>query len=193
MLRQVALEALEPRTLLSTLLPPSVLQGSQSFISYNGDGNGNESSPTIAVDPLNPNKMVAAWVLNNPKLAPGPTVFVQAAYSSNGGNTWSSLFSEDLIRNPTATSAPIDFTTSTDPSVAFDHNEHIYVLESQQAGSSGALVLNTFDFSGNLTRPTTLLVSQPVYQWVMTMRPARRWRWTPASPRSATSIRTGRP
>src|SRR5437764_15256722 len=88
MLRQIALEALGPRTLLAaTPLPtPAVLPSSQVDIS---NSEGNESSPTIAVDPLNTNKLAAVWVRNDPKLAPGITIFVEMATSNDGGATWS--------------------------------------------------------------------------------------------------------
>src|SRR5262249_28238510 len=55
---------------------------------------------------------------------------------------------------------------ATDPSVAFDRNERLYVLQSQHTTDNlnGALVLNTFDFSGNA--PTSLVTDKAVYQWV---------------------------
>ena len=142
-----------PGRCLRRLPTPTVVAGSQSCISYNGDGHGSETSPTIAIDPQNPNKMAAVWVPRRPASRRGLTVFVEMAASSDGGQTWSQFPRRDLIRNPTATAAPFSFTTSTDPSVAFDHNDHFYVLESQSAGGNGALVLNTFDFSANTAHP----------------------------------------
>src|SRR5436309_3382065 len=86
MLRQIALEALEPRMLLAAALPtPAVLPNSQVDIT---GLEGNESSPSIAVDPVNPNKLAAVWVRNDPKLAPGPTIFGEMATSTDGGATW---------------------------------------------------------------------------------------------------------
>src|SRR5436309_15655769 len=57
-------EVLEDRTLMSVLPPPIVLgrtdiSGPETIA---GPGNGgNESSPAVAVDPLNPQKMVLAF------------------------------------------------------------------------------------------------------------------------------------
>src|SRR4051812_31258103 len=163
MLRAIALEALEPRTLLAALPTPTVLPSSQIDVSQL---EGNESSPSVAVDQHNPNKLAAVWVINDPKLAPGPTVFVELATSDDAGATWSTQTFIRPTTNPAATAAPFNYATVTDPSVAFDRNDHIYVLSShhQADNSSGALVLDTFDFSGPVLNP--LLSAHPVYQWV---------------------------
>ena len=124
-LRRIALEGLESRMLLATLPTPTAVSGSQSFISYNGDAHGSQTSQTIAVDPQDPSKMVAAWVSTDPTRAPGPTVFVQAASSSDGGQTWKQFLSGDLVRNPTATAAPFNYTQSTDPSVAYPRSANL--------------------------------------------------------------------
>ena len=57
-LRRLALEGLEARTLLSTL--PSPMTQGQTVVGLSDSGLGNSSSPSVAVDPLNPNKLVAA-------------------------------------------------------------------------------------------------------------------------------------
>ena len=51
----------------------------------------------------------------------------------------------------------MSFTQQDNPSVAFDRNNHLYVLQDQHTGDNtvGALVLDTFDFSGS--SPTALL------------------------------------
>src|SRR5947209_2099129 len=76
--------ALEPRTLMATL-PPSVFSGTSLV---DRSGTGNMSSPSIAIDQNNPQKLVAAWTLNDPTFAPGPTEVVRVAFSSDGGSTW---------------------------------------------------------------------------------------------------------
>src|SRR3954451_2174658 len=88
MLRRIALEALEPRTLMAVLPTPTVLPNSQVDIS---NSRGDESSPTIAIDQLNPNKLAAVWVRNDPLLAPGRTVFVEMAVSTDAGQTWTPM------------------------------------------------------------------------------------------------------
>src|SRR3954451_6308757 len=117
MLRRIALEALEPRTLMAVLPTPTVLPNSQVDVSTS---RGNESSPAIAIDQLNPNKLAAVWVRNDPALAPGRTVFVEMAYSNNAGQTWTQISPGGFLPNPTTSNPTVAFPTSTDPSVAFD-------------------------------------------------------------------------
>src|SRR3954454_23018190 len=71
MLRRLALEGLEARTLLatspvslSTLTPATLLASSNKAISAQ---RGNESAPTIAVDQNNPLKLAATWSVLDPQ------------------------------------------------------------------------------------------------------------------------------
>ena len=59
MLRRITLEALESRTLLDASLPAPTV--ATSPINITSD-EGNDSSPTITVDPHNPDKLAAVWV-----------------------------------------------------------------------------------------------------------------------------------
>src|SRR4051794_6094808 len=68
-LRNLALENLEARALLATI--PAALVTSPADVSGSG---GNESSPSIAIDPTNTSHLVAVWTRNDPGLAPSPTV-----------------------------------------------------------------------------------------------------------------------
>src|SRR5690242_4073775 len=96
-LRQITLEGLEPRTLLDATLPtPTVLS---SPMNITGD-EGNDSTPSIAVDPHNSNKLAAVWVRNDPKLAPGITIFVEMSVSGDAGGTWSAPTSIPILLNP---------------------------------------------------------------------------------------------
>src|SRR4051794_5439206 len=88
MLRQIALEALEPRTLMAALPAPTVLTSVPIDISPASTTRGDQSSPTIAIDQLHPNKLAAIWVRNDPSLAPGRTVFPEMAYSIDAGLSW---------------------------------------------------------------------------------------------------------
>jgi subtilisin-like proprotein convertase family protein len=163
-LRRVTLEALEPRTLLDATLPtPAVLS---SPINITGD-EGNDSTPSIAIDPVNPNKLAAAWVRNDPKLAPGITIFVETAVSSDGGATWSAPTVVPIISNPNTSGPVLPFAQVTDPSIAFDRNDHFYVLTDQRTAdnSVGALVLDTYDYSSTTNPVPVALVSKTVYEW----------------------------
>jgi subtilisin-like proprotein convertase family protein len=163
--RRLALEGLEPRTLLATspLPSPIVVPNSQRDLSANG--NINESTPSIAVDKLNPNKVVAVWTVNDTQ---APQVFVTGSYSNNGGVSWNPLPALPILNDPTKTSAPFQFPQVTDASVAFDRNDNFYILDSQhQTGNAiGVLALSKFNFSGNA--PTTTFLNNTAYQWIST-------------------------
>jgi hypothetical protein len=110
-LRRLALDRLEDRTLLATgalasTLPEPITQA-QSEV---GDGFGvtgnaaNSSSPSVAIDPLNPLKMVSVWTTldtSDTKIDSGNnggqvTTYVQGAFSTDGGTTWNPMPSEDF-------------------------------------------------------------------------------------------------
>ena len=89
------LEGLELRTLLATIPAPvptnsPLVNLSQPML--NGPG-AQEDSSIVAVDPLDPRKIVTVWVNNDTAdiPAPGPQVFVEGDYSVNGGQTWASF------------------------------------------------------------------------------------------------------
>ncbi|MDR3638959.1 MAG: proprotein convertase P-domain-containing protein [Isosphaeraceae bacterium] len=178
-----ALEGLEERTLLSAL--PAATPGTAVDIS---NQQGNESSPQIVVDRYDPNKLVAVWVLNNPAVSGTQKVFVEGAFSNDGGQIWSSFSSVGLSAAAPTLIDPNSVTTNeqpfvqvTDPSVGFDANNQFYVLVDEHAvdnldntgPASGALLLTKFDFSGSA--PTQLQFVNPytgnqqsynvVYEW----------------------------
>ena len=59
-LRRLALESLEARTLLATTPVPVVTNQVQASAGI-ASNNINDSSPSIAVDPLDPSKLIAAF------------------------------------------------------------------------------------------------------------------------------------
>ena len=83
-LRRLALEGLEARTLLSTL--PSPMTHGQAVVGLSRSGLGNSSSPSVAVDPLNPNQLVAAGTTSTASLTTtfsvtSPTAPLNGTYS----------------------------------------------------------------------------------------------------------------
>src|SRR5438874_2044300 len=67
--RRTELEGLESRTLLATIPAATATGGPQNISSLFGNAGGlttSESSVQVAVDPHNPQKLVAAWVDNDP-------------------------------------------------------------------------------------------------------------------------------
>jgi subtilisin-like proprotein convertase family protein len=160
-LRRAALESLEPRTLLATL-PAPVVSNPADISGSRGD----ESSPSIAVDTNNPQKLVAVWTRNDPMLAPGPTIIAEGTYSVDGGQNWTPLFLGGVLGNPNTTNPTVPFQAVTDLNVAFDRNDNVYILDAQHTtdNTAGAIVLNKFSFAGGT--PTPVISNKPLYEWV---------------------------
>ena len=172
---RIDLEGLESRTLLATI--PAVAataapQNVSSLMGNLGGVNASESSSVVAVDPLDPTKLVAAWVDNDSTAELAATnnviaVVVEAAYSVNAGQSWLPLYGEPTNGSITADPELLDPTTSgptvaykyvTDPSVGFDDTGNFYILSEYSnsptaaASSSGALVLQKYSFNGSTPR-----------------------------------------
>ena len=153
--RRTILDAmvLEARTLMATL-PASVFSGT-SLITRSGTGTS--STPSIAIDQNNPQRLVAAWTLNDPTFAPGPTEVVRVSFSSDGGTTWTNPTSPGgFIIDPSTGTSPVIFLQAFNASVGFDRNDNAYVLYEQSnvtaataAPANGALLLSKYDFSGS--------------------------------------------
>ena len=160
-MRRIILEGLETRTLMATI--PGALVTGQLDVSNAG---GNQSSPSIAVDPINPQSLVAVWTRLDPALAPGPTTVVGGAYSSNGGTSWSTFTPANILTDPTsAPTAPTAFAQTTDATVDFDRNGNFFVLVSEHKAdnSVGALVLNKYHLAGGA--PSIVIANDTVYSW----------------------------
>ena len=158
-LRRMALEGLEARTLLSTTLPaatPGTLVDLNPTTSQNS---GNSSSPQIAIDRYNPNKLVSVWVQDIPTISGTQKVFVDGAYSNDGGQNWTNFnAAPPTLTDPNSPSnATFVFSQVTDPSVGFDTNNNVYIMvdehstdpQNNTGPASGAIVLEKFDFSGS--------------------------------------------
>lgn len=158
-LRRLALDALEPRTLLATLPPVSYVGANAqntplppaSLIS--AGLNDNSGAPQVAIDRYDPSKLVAVWVNNNPTDRQRIPVIVQAAYSSDGGKSWARA--DQIVPNiltdfTSSPMSPIPFSQTTDPTVSFDaqHNVYIAVTEHNGGSGAGAILVSKANFSG---------------------------------------------
>lgn len=193
-LRQADLEWLEVREMLSTststlpspqiavvtnpLTGPELGAGlgvSSATASLNLTGSPSAGTPSVAVDPLDANKMVAVWINTDPAgynqgnfVAP-ITSYVEGAYSTDGGVTWSpftaggqadpfggrsaNVQTDFSLTVPTNGTRNV-FTETTDASVAFDRNGNVYLLTSTHdaeaangTSSAGVLDLQRFSFT----------------------------------------------
>ena len=169
--RRRALEALEPRTLMAVL--PAVTVTGQVQISGIANPPGNETSPSVAIDPTDPTKLVAVWTRDDPAhpLANSngqTTIYVDGAYSTDSGATWTGLTgvtqaAGDFSRNQQG--GPFFFPRITDPSVGFDRNGKVYVSYSyhEADNSAGMIAIQKMDFTS--TSPVALGGPLSLYTW----------------------------
>jgi subtilisin-like proprotein convertase family protein len=176
---QFDLEGLELRTLLATTPAPAPTTSPLVNLSQpmgNGPG-AQEDSPLVEVDPLDPQKIVSVWVNNDAAdiPAPGPQVFVEGDYSVNGGQSWAPFQDSVVLPDPNTKDPTVPYLQITNPSVSFDRSDNFYVLldEHNSGGSSGALVLEKYSFTGDA--PVAVRYQQPsggsnsyeiIYQWL---------------------------
>ncbi|MGA2704845.1 MAG: VCBS repeat-containing protein, partial [Isosphaeraceae bacterium] len=165
-------EFLEPRTLLATI-PAATATGAPMNLSglSSVTSNGNANSPAVVIDPYDSQKLFAVWGVDLSQEVPAPTpttAIVEGAYSNDGGATWNPLgeISPPIIdANTIDATPPTPYTQVTEPSVAFDASNHVYVLTSQNTGATdGALVLSKYDFSSSTPDPEFL--DNIVYRWL---------------------------
>jgi subtilisin-like proprotein convertase family protein len=145
--RRVALEALEPRTLLAVLPAPTVSftsVGADFTATGNPPNNGHVSSPTISVNPLNSQQLAAVFTVNDP-VAFGTTtpIQVRGAVSANGGASWTSFNPVSAVGGVgvekfTTAVPPPTYGAVTDSSVAWDQTGHFFVLQDQHAADNHA-------------------------------------------------------
>ena len=167
-LRAIGLEALEPRTLLAThpATLPTTVTSPVVDISGQPTLTSNESTPSIAVDPNDSQKLAAIWTRNDPSLAPGQTEIVQAAYSVDGGASWNQINVGNFIVDPSSSpTAPVPYEAESNASVAFDRNDNVYFMVDQHKldNSYGALLLTKYNMSK--TTPSQVYSNHIVVQW----------------------------
>ncbi len=146
-----------------------------------GGVNASMNSSAVVVDPHDPSKLVAVWEDNDPTMAAitlnGAVVAVEAAYSVDGGQTWLALFAEPTntggvpiepeLLNPATSGPTVPYAFVTNPSVGFDDADNFYILTEYSSGSagggpasSGALVLQKYDFAGSTPSPVAFTGNQ---------------------------------
>ena len=157
--RRMAMEALEPRALMAVApLAPVFDPQSVNAASFAGldslrtisGGNVFDSSPTIAVNRYNPEKLVATWVTHNPAVS-FPSVTANGAYSNDSGLTWSPIALPGARTDPSSPpTAPHAYNAISQPSVTFDGKDNFYVLEIQHTDDfkAGQVLVQPFNFSG---------------------------------------------
>ena len=139
------------------------------------------SSPLVAIDRFDSQKLVSVWVRNDADLPDNDETIVEGAFSNNGGVTWTqfnatiSALVDPAVAPPT-TGPPTTYSQIVNPSVGFDANHQAYVLvqQSNAGNSSGSLVLTKFDFSGSspsqvFTNVIRRYIQDPVFNVTMTV------------------------
>ena len=181
--RRVALESLEPRALMAVaplaplkevqlLESPNGLDLARVISNDSGTTPGDDSSPQIAVNRYNPNKLVAVWTARTAPAGSYPEFQVRVAYSVDAGLTWRGLNGLPGVRfDPSSGTNPHPYSRVSRASVAFDSRDNFYVLEVQQNENqvqAGDMILTPFSFTG-LT--PTAGAAQTVYEWDRTIDP----------------------
>ncbi len=170
--RWLELEGLESRRLLSTTPAPAATGNAVNLTNLGSvTSGGNANSPTVVIDPYNPEKVFAVWSVDLSSLTPTvphTTSVVEGAYSNDGGASWTSFGTSvaPVLLDPLTINSnpPTAYTQVTEPSVAFDGANDVYVLSLETTGANdGALELTKFNFSGNTP---SRVYSGTVYQWV---------------------------
>jgi len=143
---RIDLEGLEARTLLATIpaaTPTTVAPNEISSLMGNVGGvNASESSSTVAVDPLDPSKLVAVWIDNDPTMFADTDneieSVVEAAYSTDSGAQWNVLLTEPIVSSSSSapivldpatgsTTSPIlPYTNASSPSLGFDQRQFLH-------------------------------------------------------------------
>jgi subtilisin-like proprotein convertase family protein/photosystem II stability/assembly factor-like uncharacterized protein len=163
------LERLEDRTVMAI---PGAKANLPGIIGV-GQTRDNFSSPSIAVNPINPQRMVSAFVRNcDIADCPDPLqkVYVEAVYSKNGGQTWESVDLPDPLLDPDTLDDPQPraFPYATDVSVGWNRQNQIYFVYSQHTEDfqRGALVLHKFGTNtfGDIDAVATIANSR-IYTW----------------------------
>jgi subtilisin-like proprotein convertase family protein len=151
---RLALEQLEDRSLLSTLPTPIVLgQTPITGIFFPGGGitANNQNTPSVAVDPLNPLHMAAVFG-DHLVTSTANSIGIEAAFSSNGGKSWSQVAIPSNDVDPTTTNPKLQFSQAISPSIAFDlsHNFYITYVERNTSGNAGEIVIRKYAFGSSL-------------------------------------------
>jgi len=156
-LRRLTLESLEARALMATAPLPIV--ANQTSVSF-GSEKRDDSSPWVAIDPINPLKMVAVFTTRD--TSSGQTIiFSQAQATTDGGKHWSSVGLPGNLGDPTTSNPVKAFSQAKASGVGFDRSENVYIgiLEVNDAGNAGAAVVQKYNFSGgspSLTNPNNV-------------------------------------
>ena len=176
-LRRIALESLEPRTLMAVLPAPipdpqipfdaTGLYFARTISNDGPSAPGNDSSPQIAVDRYNPNKLVAVWTDHDSNaVGNGNNYLVRGAFSADAGLTWNNLAGLPQVHiDPSTGTNPSLFNSVSTPSVKFDAKDNFYVLEIQHSAdfvTAGEVNLAPFNFSGQAPAAKT---STQVHAW----------------------------
>jgi subtilisin-like proprotein convertase family protein len=155
-----AVEVLEKRMLMSGDPLVSVLSRPTIAGMTAGDGNNTFSSPAIAVNPMDPARMVAVSVNRNVATATNSASYV-FRISRNGGNSWlapTGGLQVPVLARWNDTDQNESFQLVTDVQLGFDRLNNVYMLSLERTtdGNHGALVLRKFQFGPTDASPTVV-------------------------------------
>jgi large repetitive protein len=170
-LRRLTLEGLEERTLMATA-PLPIVTGQASITTNQQTNTSNDSTPFVAVDPVNPLKMVMVYTQHDPSAGQETATpyLPMAEFTVNGGKSWSPLTTgpfaglTTLLRDVSITSTFAQYTQGFAEGVGIDQNQNLYIGVLEDDGvTSGAVVTEKLNFSTATPRPVSL--DNVAYQW----------------------------
>src|SRR5438067_7004579 len=158
-----ALEALEDRALFA-VLPPALVSNAGTIATSTLSG----FSPNVALDPVNPLKMIEVHTTGS---------LLVANYSTDGGQSWTTFINpvpaspglrnlpDPTLNPPPPPNPPVRFSTVTNPTVAIDRAENVYIVDAEHnaANTVGALVLQRWRFTGG--GPVAVASDVVVQRW----------------------------
>ncbi|MDB5311736.1 MAG: regulatory domain of in-like proprotein convertase [Gemmataceae bacterium] len=170
------LEEVERREVPATLPAPTltstaIISGLQRIPPVPGNPRATDfGSPMIVANPTNPSQEVAVAIGTQYDTSAGNAIlssWLVGEYSNDGGSSWNQFLntasSFTRLTDPTIdfrnkTRDQIAYNTTYSPTVAFARDGNVYIssVESNQAKTSGALVVNRFDLSSGAPVPVNL-------------------------------------
>jgi subtilisin-like proprotein convertase family protein len=152
------IDTLEDRAVPAVQVGPTV-EGNFRHIFQGSATNPEGWGVSMAADPMNPNQIVAAYVMH---ASSGTRIAL--AYTTNGGTSWNS---QGFIENrncPRPHNPPVLNSDVSDPSIAWDRfgNFWLTYTEDHDGHTAGHLILRKYRFSG----APSLQSDRIMYSWV---------------------------
>jgi sugar lactone lactonase YvrE/subtilisin-like proprotein convertase family protein len=166
-LARLCVERLEDRITPAPTPPtlPTPVTGANQVELIGQSQNANNQAPSVAVDPVNSNIVVAVWTQSSTTGTTNGQTFLIGGLSTNGGASYSLFLPPGPLTDPTSSPmTPTPYFGQTDATVAFDRLGHFFIVWSEHAQDqhAGAIRIERFDTAGGFASD---LGGSTLYQW----------------------------